>query len=72
MLLFRSEEHLEEWRSERSWERGAVLTLEQQWDLARKWYVNRLDADWRRRSPEEIEELFAGCGLTGPFWKLTH
>ena len=71
MLLFRSEEHLETWLDERGEERGATLTLEQQWGLAAKWYSNRLDPDWRRRTPEETQEVFAGLGLTGDFWRLT-
>lgn len=71
MLIFRSEEHIERWCSERSLSRGATLTIEQQWILARTWYSNRLDEDWRRRTPEEAEQVFAGLGLTTDFWKLT-
>ena len=70
MLLFRSEEHIESWRVERSLERGALLTLQQQWELARRWYSNRLDPDWRRRTPAETQQLFAECGLSDPFWNL--
>ncbi len=70
MLLFRSEEHLETWLAERDIERGATMTLEQQWQLSRRWYSNRLDVDWRRRSPEEVSEIFESCGLSGPFWSL--
>ena len=71
MLLFRSEEHLDRWLSERDIARGATMTLEQQWKLSNEWYSNRLDPAWRRRSPEEAQVLFAGCSLTGPFWQLT-
>ena len=71
MLLFRSEEHLERWRLERDLGRGETLTLEQQWELARNWYSNRMDPDWRRRTPEEAEKVFATLGLTKDFWKLT-
>ena len=71
MLLFRSEEHVETWRADHALDLGALLTLQQQWELARRWYGNRLDADWRRRSPAEAEQVFAEIGLTGPFWRLT-
>jgi hypothetical protein len=27
--------------------------------------------DWRRRTPEEAEAVFASLGLTGEFWRLT-
>ena len=51
--------------------RGATLTLEQTWELARLWYEDRLDSDWRRRTPAEATAAFALIGLTGDFWKLT-
>ena len=70
MLLFRSEEHLERWLAEREIERGATMTLDQQWRLAQIWYSDRLDPDWRRRTPEEAQQVFAEIGLTGPFWQL--
>jgi hypothetical protein len=71
MHLFRSEEHLERWRMERGFPRGGTLTVEQQWELARAWYSNRMDRNWRRRTPEEAEEVFRELGLTSDFWKLT-
>ena len=70
MLLFRSEEHLETWRRERDRPRGATLTVDQQWELARRWYHDRMDPEWSRRTPQEAEELFASIGLTGDFWGL--
>ena len=71
MLLFRSEEHLQRWRTERELPDGATFSLEQQWRLAQIWYSDRADPDWRRRTPEEAEAVFAQLDLTGPFWKLT-
>ena len=70
MLLFRSEEHVERWRSERSLPRGETMTAAQQWDLARIWYSDRMNASWRRRTPQEAHEVFASVGLTGTFWSL--
>lgn len=70
MLLFRSEEHLRRWRIERDLPEGATLTLEQQWNLARIWYADRMDPDWKRRTPAEAEAVFAEVGLSGPFWGL--
>ncbi len=71
MLAFRSEEHVESWCETRKMPRGALLSPEQQWRLAEAWYANRLAPDWRRRTPEEAERLFAEVGLTGAFWRLT-
>ena len=71
MLLFRSEEHLGRWLHEHDLPRGATMSLDQQWRLARAWYANRMSPDWRRRSPDEIAEVFASIGLTGDFWALS-
>jgi hypothetical protein len=71
MLLFRSEEHIDEWREPRGVDRGATLTVEQQWELARRWYSNRMEPDWKRRTPAEAEAVFASVGLTGDFWRLS-
>jgi hypothetical protein len=52
-------------------QRGAVLSIRQLWGLARAWYGDRLSKQWRRKTPEEAQEIFEELGLTGPFWKLT-
>jgi hypothetical protein len=51
-------------------ERGAVLSLDQAWELAVEWYHDRLHSDWRRKEKGEVQELFARLGLTGRFWSL--
>ena len=71
MLLFRSEEHARAWYQRQGTPMGASLTIEQQWELARLWYSDRMSPDWRRRTPEEAEAVFAGVGLTGEFWRLS-
>lgn len=38
MLLFRSEEHIDAWYGRRGVAAGTVLTLNQQWEVARIWY----------------------------------
>ena len=70
MLLFRSEEHVNAWYRRSGIATGTMLTLEQQWELARIWYADRRSPDWRRRTPEEAEAAFASLGLTGDFWRL--
>jgi hypothetical protein len=51
--------------------RGATLSLDQTWDLARHWYHNRLSADYRGRSAVEAEAIFTALGLEGPFWRFS-
>ena len=68
MSLFRSEEHLDRWTGPR----GAVLSLHTAWKLAQAWFgADRRLPEWRRRTPDEIRELFTSLGLTGDFWRLS-
>lgn len=59
------------WCSARGVEPGAVVSPEQCWDLAQRWYRGRADMDWRRRTPAETQAIFDASGLVGPFWSLT-
>jgi hypothetical protein len=70
MLLFRSEEHLQEWLDERGFERGGTMTVDTCWKLARTWYADKGKPGYRRRTPAEAQETFTSLGLTGPFWQL--
>jgi hypothetical protein len=71
MLLFRSEEHVERWSERQGTRPGALLSLPQGWELARAWFQDRLEPDWRRKTPDETAEVFASIGLTGSFWALS-
>jgi hypothetical protein len=70
MLLFRSEEHVQRWIEERRIPIGGTLTTDQGWRLADAWFHDRLDLEWRRRTPDEAQSLFDEIGLSGPFWRL--
>ena len=63
MRLFRSEEELQG----REGEAMPVRTLAR---LARDWYGDRLDPDWRPRTLEQSQRMLATHGLTGAFWRL--
>ena len=62
MRLFRSEEQLPDG--------GASMPVDQLWRLARAWYGDRLDPDWRPRTRDESQAVLASLGLTGEFWEL--
>ena len=48
-----------------------MLTLDQGWTLAKAWFSeDRRIPQWRRRTLDETEELFAELGLDGEFWRL--
>jgi hypothetical protein len=68
MLFFRSEERVAEWCRERGLPVRPIVTLEQLWRLSVAWYGNRLSPEARRPKPDEMREIFASIGLSGPFW----
>lgn len=71
MLLFRSEEHIDRWCESWRLARGGVMSLDTGWKLARAWFEgDRRAPEWRRRTVDEVEELFAELSLTGEFWRL--
>ena len=58
------------WCEEHGVARGAVVTLAQCWELSKKWYVDRLNPEWRPKTIEEMESIFSSVGLEGPFWDV--
>jgi hypothetical protein len=68
MLFFRSEERVREWCRERSEPLRPRVSLDQLWRLSVAWYATRLRPDSRRPGPAEMRSIFAGLGLTDPFW----
>lgn len=71
MLLFWSEEHIDNWCTDWNLPPGETLGLNDCCRLAFKWYgPDRRQPEWRRRTIEEVEALFAEIGLTSPFWDL--
>ena len=70
MRLFRSEEHIERAVDSRGLARGATFSVDQCWTLAQRWFADRLDPDWRRRTMDEAHAIFAAAGLAGDFWML--
>jgi hypothetical protein len=49
---------------------GELVDLPTLEALARRWYGNRMDPDWRPRTREESQAILSEVGLTGPFWRL--
>jgi hypothetical protein len=70
MLLFRSEENIAAWCQQQQMPLGQVLTLDQVWQLAQRWYGNRLSPDFAGRTGEQVEAIFNEVGLTNSFWHL--
>ena len=68
MLFFRSEENLAQWLESKKAARGAVLSIDEVWELSQRWYHNRLSLEYHGRSIEQIQEIFSELGLTSEFW----
>jgi hypothetical protein len=49
---------------------GATVALTQLQALARRWYGDRLDPDWRPRTAAASQRVLHDAGLRGPFWHL--
>ncbi len=49
---------------------GALVDLPTLRRLARRWYGDRLDPDWRPRTREQSQAILDEVGLTGEFWRL--
>ena len=62
MRLLRSEEEVPEG--------GAAIPVDTLAALAREWYGDRLDPDWRPRSLDDSQRILERHGLTGAFWRL--
>ena len=58
------------WSEEEVPEGGAAIPVATLAALARDWYGDRLDAEWRPRSVEESQRILERHGLTGAFWRL--
>ena len=69
MLLFRSEGDVDAWCRASDEPRGETLALARVWALAQTWYGDRLSPDFRGRTPEQVQAIFARQGLTSPFWQ---
>ena len=70
MSLFRSEEHVDRWLAREKKTRGAVVSLEQVWHLAKAWYTDPRDPSWRPRTRDESQAVLSSVGLTSEFWEL--
>jgi hypothetical protein len=49
---------------------GALVGLPTLRRLARRWYGDRLDPDWRPRTRDQSQAILEAVGLTGEFWRL--
>lgn len=70
MLVFRDENEIDAWCKQHNKPKGEVLPITQVWELAKVWYGNYLDPNFKRKTKEVAENIFESVGLTSTFWKL--
>lgn len=70
MLLFRSEQDVDEWCARRGTARGAVFSVETCWQLAEAWSEGRFHPNWQKPDRQATQRLLDSLGLTGDFWAL--
>jgi hypothetical protein len=62
MTLFRSEEEVPA--------TGETMSAGLLHELARRWYGDRLDPEWRPRAAADAQAILDELGLRGAFWRL--
>ena len=70
MSLFRSEDHVLRWTEANRHQVGALVPLTRVWSLAKSWYSDPRNSNWRPRTRDESQSVLTSVGLTGAFWEL--
>ncbi len=70
MLLFRSEEMVQQWCAQTNMPLGQILSLDHIWQLSQYWYADRMLLQYPKRTAVMVAEIFEKVGLTGEFWQL--
>lgn len=47
------------------------MTLDQVWELSKRWYNDRMSPSFRGRRVDEAIDIFRALGLTDDFWTAT-
>ena len=70
MLVFNSEQQVDDWCTRHNIPKGDVQPLEKIWVFAQEWYGNHLNPDWKKWTMEEAKAIFNKHHLTHPVWDL--
>ena len=70
VIIFRNEAEVDEWCKQHNKPKGKVLPIEQMWELAKIWYGNYIDFDYKHKTKEIAQAMYTQVGLTGEFWEL--
>lgn len=70
MLVYKSESQIDAWCKQHNKPKGEVVPIAQVWELAKLWYGNYLDTDFKIKTKEIANAMFKQVGLTSEFWKM--
>ena len=70
MLLFKDENHVNEWSARHRIPRGDVQPVTTVLELSRRWYGEHLRPEWTKKSVADARTIFAELGLVHPVWSL--
>jgi len=70
VLPFHSRAQIGDWCARHGTPEGEAAPLRQVAQLARLWYGTHANADWRKWTVAEAQDILARAGLTSEFWRL--
>ena len=70
MLVFESEQQVEEWTKRHNIQKGDIQPMEKIWNFSKKWYGNHLNPEWTKWTIEEAKSMFREFELNDKTWKL--
>lgn len=70
MLLFDSEDAIDNWCSRHAMDKGDVQPIEKIWEFSKVWYGNHLCREWVKWTAEEAKAIFKRFDLVGPIWEI--
>jgi len=70
IMFFTSEEKLDEWCRRHGIPKGSLLKIEKAIALANLWFEDYASALWRRKTAQEVTEIFTKMELDPAFWTL--
>jgi hypothetical protein len=69
ILFFSSGPEIDGWCARHGLPRGEAIDIATGVALARAWFGDYLEPTWRRKSPDEAQQVFRSLGLMAPFWR---
>lgn len=70
MLVFESEEQVDDWARRHQIPRGDLQPIQKIWDFSREWYGNHLNPEWIKWTIDDAKRMFHTYELKGEIWNL--